>query len=299
MNDNQYIICYGEVLWDMLPTGAKPGGAPLNVAIHLKKHGNHPKLISKIGNDENGKGLLWYLEQEKVDTTFIGTDPALPTSKVVVHLDQNRNASYEICEPVAWDNIEFNPAIAALAKNAKQLIFGSLALRNPTSLNTLLSLAKITDAEILFDVNLRPPFYTREMVEKLLNLADFVKLNNDELAVIAQWNKKDGTEAELINWLAKHYNCQTICVTRGENGAALFMDSKLYEHPGFTVNVADTVGAGDSFFASIISGLNRGINPEEALITACATGAFVASQKGAVPNYTRADIEKIIESSPC
>jgi len=291
------IICFGEVLWDMLPTGAKPGGALLNVAVHLKKQGQNPALVSKIGNDKNGQQLLDFLNQSDVATHFIQTDEELATSQVLVHLDENNNASYEICEPVAWDAIRINDDLKELAKNAELIIFGTLALRNETSRNTLLQLIENTSATLLLDVNLRPPFSTRPIVEEMLYKANMVKLNNDELAEIASWNNVSGDEKSLIKFMAEYYNCPTICVTRGDKGAVLFTENTFYEHPGFKVVATDTVGAGDSFLASLISNLLIQKTPKKSLEYACATGAYVASQKGAVPEYSAQDIEKIIISS--
>lgn len=295
-NKKQTIICFGEVLWDMLPTGAKPGGAPLNVAIHLIKQGQNPLLISKIGNDTNGNELLQFLADSNLDTGFIQKDEKLPTSTVLVRLDENKNASYEICAPVAWDNITYNPEIDKAIQKADLLIFGSLASRNEVTLNTLLQIFKQSAAQKLLDVNLRPPYDNRNRVEQLIHQSDFVKLNNEELEQIASWHSILGDEQKLIDWFVSFYKCHTLCVTRGEAGAALFAEGKLYEHPGFKVKAVDTVGAGDSFFASLISCLSKNLSPKESLETACATGAFVASQKGAVPNYSFYDIEKIKNS---
>ena len=298
MNKNQNIICFGEVLWDMLPTGRKPGGAPLNVAIHLKKQGQNPLLVSKVGNDADGKDLLEFLENSEIETKHIQTDTELATSRVLVHLDKHKNASYEICEPVAWDNILYNSEIEDAAKPASLLIFGSLASRNEASLNTLFQIIEKTNAQKLLDVNLRPPYDSKEHVENLIHLSDFVKLNDDELIEIAEWNNVSGTESELIEWFVNNYKCSSLCVTRGANGAVLYVDKKLYEHPGFRVKAVDTVGAGDSFLASLVAGLLKDQSPEEALEKACATGAFVASQKGAVPDYSKKDIENIRKITP-
>ena len=287
------MVCFGEVLWDMLPSGAIPGGAPLNVAIHLKKQGQNPQLISKIGDDKSGEQLLHFLQQAGIDTTFIAKDIDLPTSKVLVHLDANKNAAYEICEPVAWDNIQYNSGIEQLIKDADFLIFGSLASRNTASLDTLLHIIANTEAQKLLDVNLRPPYNDSDRVEKLLQLSDFVKLNDNELKEIAAWHSVSGNEKELIHWFIAQYRCRTLCVTRGERGAVLFYHGNFYEHPGFKVDAVDTVGAGDSFFASLIAELSVNSAPGLALETACATGAFVASQPGAVPEYSSEDIETI------
>jgi fructokinase len=288
------IICFGEVLWDMLPTGAKPGGAPLNVAIHLKRQGLNPTLISKIGNDENGKLLLAFLSNSELNTDSIQIDNQLETSKVLIHLDKDKNATYEICEPVAWDNILFSSQMGKIAENAELIIYGSLASRNQTSRETLLQLQKKSPATRLVDVNLRPPYDNREWIEELLHISDFAKLNDDELIKIAGWNGQSGSEESLIKWFSNFFNCPAVCVTRGANGAVLFLSNQFYSHQGFAVNAVDTVGAGDSFLAGLIANLSKDIAPEKALEYACATGAFVASQKGAVPNYSPQNIQMII-----
>lgn len=290
------IVCFGEVLWDKLPTGAKPGGAPLNVAIHLKKQGQNPRLISKIGNDRDGKKLIGFLKNSGLVTDFIQVDEHLPTSEVLVHLDENKNASYEICEPVAWDNIQRNKEIEKVSAGSDLIIYGSLASRNQTTRETLFRLLESSKATRLLDVNLRPPFDKPEVVEKLLFMSDFIKLNDDELRIIASWNNKPGNETELIQWLADYYGCSTVCVTRGANGAVLFIENEIYEQPGFKINAVDTVGAGDSFLASVVANLAINLPPQKTLELACATGAFVASQKGAVPVYSEKDIEGIIKS---
>jgi len=296
MEKNKYhhILCFGEVLWDMLPTGPKPGGAPLNVAIHLIRQGHTPALISKIGNDSLGLDLVRFITEAGLDRNLIQKDESLPTSQVIIHLDEKKNATYEICEPVAWDNIQLTPENQQAAKKADLVIFGSLASRNNTTRETLFQLLENTKATRLLDVNLRPPYDKPDAINEMLQKADFIKLNNDELTIIAGWHQKTGSETELIRWISDFFQCPTVCVTRGENGAALFIDNAIYEHPGFKVEAADTVGAGDSFLASLVANLARNQSPQEALEYACATGAFVASQKGAVPVYSEKEIKKII-----
>jgi fructokinase len=296
MNNSTYnnILCFGEVLWDMLPTGAKPGGAPLNVAIHLIRQGQTPMLVSKIGNDTLGWDLVGFLTEAGLERNLIQVDESLPTSQVNIHLDEKKNATYEICEPVAWDNIHPNNENLETAVKADLIIFGSLASRNKTTRETLFQILEKTKATMLLDVNLRPPFDKPEVINEMLEKADFIKLNNDELLIIAGWNNQKGNETELIHWISEFYQCSTVCVTRGENGAALLMDKHIYEHPGFKVEAVDTVGAGDSFLASLIAHLAQNDSPQKALEYACATGAFVASQKGAVPQYSEKEIKTII-----
>lgn len=288
------IVCFGEVLWDMLPEGAQPGGAPLNVAIHLKQLGLNPWLVSRIGKDEEGEMLRQFLSDASINLFCLQVDDELPTSKVLVHLDDDRNATYEICEPVAWDNIQLTEKLDELAAEAGLIVFGSLAARNEITRNTLLQLMENTAAIKLLDVNLRPPYDQREWVESLLHKADFVKLNHDELIIIAKWNGQFGEEAEMTRWLSEFFNCRLVCVTKGANGALLLFDENIFQHSGFSVDAVDTVGAGDAFLAALIAQLSEEKTPPEALEFACATGAFVASRSGAVPAYVKADIEAFI-----
>jgi len=293
--NTETIVCFGEVLWDMLPTGSKPGGAPLNVAIHLKRQGLSPFVVSRVGDDANGQKLRAFLQESGMNLDYLQTDKKLPTSQVLVHLDADKNATYEICEPVAWDNIQFNKNLENLASKTELIVFGTLAMRNANTRQTLQKFLEHSSAKRFLDVNLRPPFDKKEVVEEMLFLSDLAKLNNDELAKIAGWKGKTGSEEKLIRWFSEYYHCETVCVTRGANGAALFIQNELYEHPGFTVQAVDTVGAGDSFLAGLIAQLSAGTSPEKALEYACATGAFVASQPGAVPEYSKEDIEDFFD----
>jgi fructokinase len=285
------IVCFGEVLWDMLPSGAKPGGAPLNVAIHLKRQGLKPFIVSSVGNDENGRKLRVFLQNSGINLEYLQTHETLSTSQVLVHLDSEKNATYEICEPVAWDNIQFTEALENLASKTELVVFGTLAMRNEITRKTLLKFLEHSPAKRFLDVNLRPPSDKKEVVEQMLHLADFAKLNNEELATIARLNSQKGTEEELVRWLSGFFSCSIVCVTRGAKGAALLTDNMWTEHYGYQVSAVDTVGAGDSFLAGLIAQFSSGSSPEKALEYACATGAFVASQPGAVPEYSKEDIE--------
>ncbi|WP_163324686.1 carbohydrate kinase family protein [Draconibacterium mangrovi] len=291
---NNEILCFGEVLWDRLPSGAKPGGAPMNVALHLNAIGLNAAIASAVGNDDAGKQLLDFLQNSGVDTSLIQIDETLPTSEVLVHLDEHNNASYEICEPVAWDNIQLSDELAKKAQYSGLIIYGSLAARKQTTRETLLKLLD-NKAVKLIDVNLRQPYDKRDVLELLLAKSDIVKLNDDELRVFAGWNGIEGkTEEELIKWFVQLYKVEMLCVTRGDKGAAMYFENNFYEHPGFKVNAVDTVGAGDAFLAGLVAAFLQKESPAEAITFACATGAFVASKAGATPKYDMDEIQAII-----
>ena len=293
---NNQILCIGEILWDNLPSGAKPGGAPMNVALHLSRVGQNVAVASKVGNDEQGKKLLNFFRSSGLNTDLVMIDEKLPTSEVLVHLDANNNATYEICEPVAWDNLTLTKALSNKAKESGLIIYGTLASRNTVSRNTTLELLE-NDAVKLIDVNLRKPYDTREIVEILIRKSDVVKLNDDELRVFARWNEiKLQDEKSMISWFASFYNSKMVMVTKGDKGAILLADDKFYEHPGFKVIAVDTVGSGDAFLAGFIASLYQGKSNEKALEFACATGAFVASKAGATPEYDMNEIEHLIIS---
>ncbi len=291
---NKKILCFGEVLWDRLPSGSKPGGAPLNVAIHLNTFGQKVTIASRIGTDQAGKDLVTFIEKSGIETDLIQTDKHFPTSEVLVHLDTRNNATYEICEPVAWDNIQTTSPLIAKANEAGLVIYGSLASRKAQTRETL-SLIMESTAIKLIDVNLRSPYDKKEIVESLLFKSDIIKLNNDELTVFAEWNnKKNLEEKQLVKWLALHYEAELICVTKGEKGALLFAGGVFYEHSGFRVDTVDPVGAGDAFLAGFLASLFDGKSYDECLAFACGTGAFVASRAGATPNYDMKEVEQVM-----
>ena len=293
---NHQILCIGEILWDNLPSGAKPGGAPMNVALHLNRIGQNVAITSKVGNDEQGRKLITFLEDTGLNTDLIQIDETLPTSEVLVHLDENNNATYEICEPVAWDNLTLTESLIKKAKESGLYIFGTLASRTSKTRETILSLLE-NDAVKLIDVNLRQPYDTREIVEKLILKSDIVKLNDEELGVFGQWyNKHKHDEKSLVKWFAEQYNSKMVCVTKGDKGALLYSNGEFFEHPGFKVNAVDTVGAGDAFLAGMVAALFEGKTNDKALEFACATGAFVASKAGATPEYDMNEIEQILIS---
>lgn len=290
---NKNILCFGEMLWDRLPSGSKPGGAPMNVALHLKRFGLEPLFASRVGDDEAGKELIAFLKQNSLKTGLIQRGKTLPTSEVIVQLDSEGTPDYEICEPVEWDNIALTPKLAAKAEEAGVIVFGSLAARSEITRQTLMSLLN-TKAYRILDVNFRPPYDRREIVELLMSKTDFVKMSIGEMETIAGWlNLTWYDEESASREIANYYGLSGVCTTRGDKGASLLIRGHYYEHPGYKVKVADTVGAGDAFLAALIYGFISHKTPEEALNLACATGALVASKEGATPEYSVEEIENL------
>ncbi len=288
---NNKVLCFGEMLWDRFPGEAKPGGAPMNVALNLRKMGLQPWFASRIGDDDAGVALLSFVKSQKLSTGLIQRGKTLPTGEVEVTLDALGNASYRIVEPVAWDNIAYTLKLSHRAEKAGILVFGSLAARRPITFQTLLRVLN-TSAFRIMDVNLRPPFDKAQLVQQLLSKSDFAKVNLEELNTIAGWHKMIWlSEEEKCRQLTAHYGLSGMCLTRGDKGAALLWNDQWFQHPGIRVEVADTVGAGDAFLAALIYGMVMHHTPETMLQLASTAGAFVASNKGATPPYTLSDLE--------
>lgn len=276
------ILCVGEVLWDALPEGLFLGGAPFNVACHLRGAGLPAAMVSRIGDDRLGEEVLRRATRYGVDVDLIQVDPALPTGFVRVAIDDGGNPAYEILAPAAWDAIEPTEPLLRRAREARAIVFGSLAQRDPRSRATI---ARLWDSEAMavFDVNLRPPFDDREVVDLSLRRANVVKLSELEMARVAEWLGLRGTPRAQVAALAETYSCDVVCLTRGSEGAALWRDGRWTEHPGFRVEVRDTVGAGDAFLAVLLAGLFAGGSDASLLQHANLIGAYVATQYGAVP----------------
>ncbi len=292
---NKEILCIGEVLWDQLPSGRKPGGAPMNVALHLNTFGMDVAIASSVGNDDAGQDLKTFLNKTGISTEYIQTNKHLPTSEVLVHIDINNNATYQICEPVAWDKLIMTESLRIKAKRSGLIIFGSLASRNQQSRETILEVLN-SDCVKLMDVNFREPFYSKEQIERLLEKTDILKLNEEELMLFSLWHKKqEFNEEALTSWMSEYYNIPIICITKGKNGALLLYNGEFFKHPGFKVKTVDTVGAGDAFLAGFIASLFKGKEPKTALAFACATGALIASKVGANPKYSIEEIQMVID----
>jgi fructokinase len=287
------IVCFGEVLWDVFPTHKTIGGAPLNVALRLKSFQNDISLISCLGDDTSGKELKLELEKFSI-SYYLQTDKEYKTSTVAISLDKNGSASYLIHKPCAWDNIQVNNELKSLVKNSDAFIFGSLVARSNTSRNTLITLLDISKFSV-FDVNLRSPHYQISSIQVLMNAANFIKFNDDELTEISKGLGIQGASIEqTIVSVATKTNTASICVTLGEKGAILFYDQRFFYSKGYQVEVVDTVGSGDSFLATLIDALLKDEDPQLAIDKSCAVGALVAKNKGANPMISKLEIDAIM-----
>lgn len=283
------VICFGEILWDVMPAGAEPGGAPMNVAYHLHKNGLQPALITSIGNDESGQKLKALFAERGLCTDYFFTDELQQTGIVYAHADANNDMTYDIVQPVAWDFIPYSEQLATLVSNAGYFVYGSLAARSEVSRYSLLALLNVARTKVL-DINLRAPHYDEQSLLPLLQQADILKMNEEELELVGGWFVGKQDRQNLIRSLSKALNISTIIVTLGSKGALLFMEETFYEHNGYKVKVADTIGSGDSFLAGFLSQLIKGASPGVALDYASRLGALIATKKGGCPEY---DIEEI------
>lgn len=285
-NKNSYVVCFGEILWDIFPSGIKAGGAPFNVAYNLNKMGAEVKMISKVGNDTLGNDLLNQIKNWDISTDFIQIDDEKPTGTVIANFDEHGEAHYDIVTDVAWDHIEISEDQKDLVKNSEAFVFGSLSARDPKSRKTLLSLLNTAKLKI-FDVNFRPPFIDVELIKQLLHKADIVKMNKAEMRQIMQFFSEEyKSEDESAAFIQNHFNINEIVLTKGSKGARYFIGDRNYGFSAVPIEIADTVGSGDSFLAGFLSKRIEGKSPEEIMKQAVSLGAFITSKSGACPDYT-------------
>jgi len=278
------VLCFGEILWDTFEDGKKAGGAPMNVAMHLKQQQVDVGFASRVGNDRSGDELVEFLKHNDLfSNDLIQRDENYPTCEVTVELDENQHATYIIPQPVSWDDIELSSFLTHAAVHDSNIVFGSLACRSEVTRDTLLNLLDETQALKVFDVNLRAPHYTLSTIETLTAKADVVKMNEEEASLLI--GGSNGNLREKIEEFRSKYHPKTICVTRGEHGAIVWHDHEFYESPGCPVQVGDTVGAGDSFLATFVAGLLKNEPMQQLVDKACTVGSFVASKRGANPPY--------------
>lgn len=287
-------VCYGEILWDILPAGELPGGAPMNVAYHLNKLNRNPSLITSVGRDNYGSALIKLLSKWGINGDYVSTNKTHATGIVYGQANEEHEMKYDIVYPAAWDFIIWDDRFTSLMQETDYFIFGSLACRNYTSGNTLFKLLETAQHKVL-DINIRPPHFSPRVVEQLLHKADILKLNSAELELIAGWYSPVRSITDKIQLLQDRFHLDTIVVTMGAEGALLNREGIIYQHPGYRVQVADTVGSGDSFLAALLSKIIDRSPPEAMLNYACAMGALIASKPGACPEYDIAEIMQLAE----
>jgi fructokinase len=275
----------GEVLWDVFPDGPRFGGAPANVACHAAALGAHAAMVSQVGEDEFGRQARSELNQRRVATGCVGVSEEFPTGTVEVELDASGKPRFTIAENVAWDHLEWSDQVDELAMRTDAVCFGTLAQRSEASRNVIGRFVSSTRPKALrvLDINLRPPFYNEDVILHSLALANVLKLSDDELDIVAAACEVTGSEAERLEKLSGLHDLQLIALTRGAQGATLMRADERSDVEGVSVEVRDTVGAGDAFTAAMI----LGVLAEEPLdaINRRATriAAYVCSQDGATP----------------
>ena len=286
MSSQFTVVGLGELLWDMFPQGKQLGGAPANFAYMTALLGDRGIVASRVGGDRLGQEAIWQLKSSGLDTSHIQTDGEHATGTVLVKVDLKGQPEYKICENVAWDHFEWTTNWQELAIVADAVCFGSLAQRSETSRTTIRKCLQSVraDAARIFDVNLRQAFYSAEVLRVALLHANIMKVNHEELPrIVEMFGEKFDDEKKAACWLAKEFGLKLVCVTRGHRGSLLVCGDKIDEHPGFTVKVADTVGAGDAFTAALAHHWLRKTPLREMNQAANRLGAWVASQEGAMP----------------
>lgn len=283
---NEIVVGMGEALWDVLPEGKKIGGAPANFAYHVSQFGLPSCVVSAIGNDALGKEIIENFTSKGLDQLI--AEVPYPTGTVQVEIDQTGIPLYDIKENVAWDNIPYTEHLDALAKRTKAVCFGSLAQRNVVSRNTinhfLDTMPKDDDSLIVFDVNLRQGFYNKEILCKSMQNCNILKINDEELITVSRMFGYPGIDLQDKCWiLLGKYNLKMLILTCGINGSYVFTPGNVSFQPTPKVEVADTVGAGDSFTAAFIASIIKGKSVTEAHSIAVKTSAYVCTQKGAMP----------------
>ena len=279
------LVGIGELLWDLLPTGRELGGAPANFAYHVTSLGGEGVVVSCVGSDEEGQQIADRLHTLSLSCEYIAIDQIHPTGAASVEIDVEGKPSYIIHEDVAWDFIPRTPELAKLARRADAVCFGTLAQRTIVSRATIRGFLEGTSGNALriFDINLRQSFYSRDVIEESLQLANVLKLSDEELMVVRDLLSLCGDAPMILRELSRRYNLRLIAVTRGEGGSILYSGEETSIHPGHQTEVVDTVGAGDSFTAALAMGVLRGQSLDSINSNASRVAAYVCSRPGATP----------------
>jgi fructokinase len=300
------VIGVGEVLWDLLLTGPQLGGAPANFAYHARSLGAEAHVITRVGSDDHGREIIRRFREMGLPHSTVQVDETAPTGTATVELSGNGLAHFTIQNNVAWDYLAATAEAVAVAQEADAICFGSLAQRCESSRNAIQQLVAAAPATALrvFDINLRQQFYSRDLIEKSLQLANVLKLNDDELPTLAGMFSLNGSTENQIKQLAQIFDLQLVALTRGPNGSLLQQKRKGENEPRWSdcpsrpVQVVDTVGAGDSFTATLVLGLLRKMDLDEINTLANDVARYVCSQAGATPSLPVEFARRFSASSP-
>src|SRR2546425_1843218 len=293
------VVGLGELLWDLFPEGKQLGGAPANFAYITALLGDSGIVASRVGDDRLGQEALWHLKSSGLDVSRIQRDPTHPTGTVKVEVDLRGQPEYHISENVAWDFLEFSEDWISLARATHAVCFGSLAQRNSVSRATIRAfLSALPSFAIgIFDVNLRQSYFSGDLLRDSARHATILKLNHEEFPRfldVLRCPLKGSERSDIFaaRWLCRELGIRLVCITRGAAGSTLITAESHHEHPGFSVKIADTVGAGDAFTAALVHHALRGSSLAAMNVAANRMGAWVASQEGAMP---AADAEILAE----
>lgn len=286
---SQLVVGMGEALWDMLPEGRKLGGAPANFAYHVSQFGLDSRVVSAVGDDELGNEILANFAEKQLECQI--EKVACPTGTVLVTLDEKGVPCYEIKEGVAWDNIPYTPALENLAKQTRAVCFGSLAQRNAVSRETINrfidQMPQDENVLKIFDINLRQHFYSKELIEASLKKSNVLKINDEELVVVGEMFGFADIDFQDKCWiLLAKYNLKMLILTCGTEGSYVFTPGEVSFLETPQVQVADTVGAGDSFTGAFVAAILIGKTVKDAHRLAVDVSAFVCTQNGAMPELS-------------
>lgn len=284
--ENTMIVGMGEALWDVLPEGKKIGGAPANFAYHMSQFGFDSRVVSAVGEDKLGNELLQNFDNKQLH--YLIEKVPYPTGTVQIELDDEGVPCYEIKENVAWDNIPFTPSLEKLARNTRAVCFGSLAQRSIVSrqtINRFLDIMPNGEGQYkIFDINLRQGFYDKDIISNSLQKCNILKINDEELITVSRLFGYPGIDLEEKCWiLLAKYNLKMLILTCGVNGSYVFVPGEISFVSTPQIEVADTVGAGDSFTAAFCSSILNGKSVRQAHEFAVEVSAYVCTQNGAMP----------------
>ncbi len=284
-SDTPSIVTVGEILWDMFPSGPRFGGAPANLAHHAAALGGNVAIVSSVGSDDLGATALRLLAESSIDTSYVTVNDQYPTGKVNVEIDAGGHASYRFNSEEAWDHIPWTSPLRELAMRADAVCFGTLAQRHSESHDTIHSFVMATRPTALrvLDLNLRVPHYDERVIHSSLKLANVLKLNEEELELLANIYGCDSGELAQARKIMQLFKLQTIAITRGARGSLILHGDEISEVPAEPVKVQDTVGAGDSYTAAIVTGLLKSLPLDELNRAACRIAEYVCTQPGATP----------------